>query len=73
MAEFDPAKEIYLGDGLYCRFDGFGYILRAPREFEDHWVALEPEMIDRLQKHREAINTFYIVKNAEGADDGEAD
>jgi hypothetical protein len=38
--------EEYLGDGLYVSFDGFGFTLRAPRETEDHWVYLEPNMFD---------------------------
>jgi hypothetical protein len=30
-------RETYLGDGLYCSFDGFAYTLRAPRGIEgDH-------------------------------------
>lgn len=34
------SKEIYLGDGLYAHFDGYHIILRAPREFGYHYVAL---------------------------------
>lgn len=33
--------ETYLGDGLYASYDGYQFILRAPREDGDHWVALE--------------------------------
>ena len=29
-------KEVYLGDGLYASFDGFGVTLRAPIEHGDH-------------------------------------
>ena len=35
-------NEVYLGDGLYARFDGFSIWLRAPRSNGDHYVALEP-------------------------------
>jgi len=38
--------ETYLGDGLYASFDGWQFILRAPREGVDHWVALEPQVLD---------------------------
>ena len=38
--------EIYLGDGLYARFDGFSFWLRAPRIGGDHYVALEPLVLD---------------------------
>jgi len=41
--------EIYLGDGLYARFDGFQVILRAPRELGDHYVGLEPDTYRSLQ------------------------
>jgi len=37
--------ETYLGDGLYARFDGFMFWLRAPRDGGDHVVALEPEVL----------------------------
>jgi hypothetical protein len=40
--------ETYLGDGLYASFDGFMITLRAPREHEDHWVGLEPEVFAAL-------------------------
>lgn len=37
--------ETYLGDGLYASFDGWSYRLRAPREFGDHVVFLEPVVL----------------------------
>jgi hypothetical protein len=40
------AAEEYLGDGLYVSHDGWQVILRAPRELGDHWVALEPKVMD---------------------------
>jgi hypothetical protein len=52
----DQAKEEYLGDGLYVSFDGFAFTLRAPREHGDHYVVLEPFMIDNF-------NTF-VRKNS---------
>ncbi len=36
----------YLGDGLYASFDGYQIELRAPREHGDHYVALEPVVLD---------------------------
>ena len=41
----DKLLRIYLGDGLYCEFDGYMVTLRAPRDGGDHWVALEPEVM----------------------------
>lgn len=35
-------KEEHLGDGLYASFDGYQIKLRAPREYGDHEVYLEP-------------------------------
>ena len=53
--------ETYLGDGLYCSFDGYQIRLRAPRTegpfVVDHEVFLEPptlaaflEFVDALPK-----------------------
>lgn len=38
-------EETYLGDGLYVRFDGFSFILRAPRARGNHYVAMEPSVL----------------------------
>ena len=49
------SQETYLGDGLYAHFDGWHFILRAPREFGDHHVALEPPVFDALLEYRERV------------------
>lgn len=46
-------KETYLGDGLYASFDGYQFILRAPRENGDHWVALDPRTLDAFTTYVE--------------------
>ena len=38
-------SDVYLGDGLYASFDGYQFVLRAPRQDGDHWVALEPGVL----------------------------
>lgn len=38
-------RETYIGDGLYVSFDGFHFILRAPRPDGDHWVGLQPDTV----------------------------
>lgn len=43
-----PAKETYLGDGLYASFDGYQIKLRAPRDGGDSEVFLEPNVIKNL-------------------------
>jgi hypothetical protein len=47
-------SETYLGDGLYCSFDGFMFTLRAPRDDVDHWVGLEPEVLKAFLAYAEA-------------------
>ena len=47
-------EEVYLGDGLYASFDGYSFILRAPRDGGDHWVALEPSVLKAFDKFRQA-------------------
>lgn len=54
-------KETYLGDGLFVSFDGYSFILRAPRESEDHWVALEPEVLAAFLSF---IKTIYPTESA---------
>jgi hypothetical protein len=49
----DKPNEEYLGDGLYASFDGYQIILRAPRIYEDHWVALEPDVYMSLKRFAE--------------------
>lgn len=44
-------KEIYLGDGLYASFDGWQFTLRAPRATGDHYVALEPIVLERFMEY----------------------
>ena len=38
-------SDVYLGDGLYASFDGYQFVLRAPRADGEHWVALEPDVL----------------------------
>ena len=44
-------EETYLGDGLYASFDGYQVKLRAPREFGDHYVCLEPGVIAAFEEY----------------------
>ena len=47
--------ETYLGDGLYASFDGWMLTLKAPREDGEHWVGLEPEVLDALLQFVERL------------------
>lgn len=57
------AKESYLGDGLYASFDGYMVTLRAPRESGDHWIGLEPHVLNSLLEYVNRIR-------APSSDDG---
>ena len=63
-------KETYLGDGLYASFDGFQFILRAPRLHDDHFVALEPSVLDSFMNYVEHVkqskNMNELEKNLKG-------
>jgi len=48
-------NETYLGDGLYASFDGYQIKLRAPREFGDHEVYLEPPVYAALIEYVHSI------------------
>jgi len=53
----DPQElsETYLGDGLYASFDGFQITLRAPRMAGDHFVALEPAVLNEFIRYCEKL------------------
>ena len=53
-------REVYLGDGLYCSFDGWQVKLRAPRENGDHEVFLEDGLT--LQAFFEFVDTLPIQR-----------
>lgn len=55
------ARETYLGDGLYASDDGFMVTLRAPRDGGDHWVGLEPEVIESLLRLLEKSRGLEIT------------
>jgi len=64
------ANETYLGDGLYASYDGFMITLRAPREREDHWVGLEPQVWRALVEYvRVKTKTREPTNPPEGEDD----
>lgn len=43
-------KEVYLGDGLYAKYDGYQFTLRAQREDGDHYVCMEPEVFEMFEE-----------------------
>ena len=57
------SREIFLGDGLFASFDGFCVKLRAPRPGGDHFVALDPHVLDKFlsfaNKVKRLRDAFY--------------
>jgi hypothetical protein len=47
--------ETYLGDGLYASFDGWMLTLKTSREDGEHWVGLEPEVLEALLQFVERL------------------
>jgi hypothetical protein len=48
-------REEYLGDGLYCSFDGYQIRLRAPRENGDHEVYLDSSTLETFMQFVDAL------------------
>lgn len=49
-------SETYLGDGLYVKFDGFSFVLRAPREDGDHFAYLDPPVLNAFLKYVQRVH-----------------
>jgi len=47
--------DVYIGDGLYAAFDGWGFTLRARRGGREHWVYLEPEVYVAFRRFVENV------------------
>jgi hypothetical protein len=60
-------EEVYLNDGLYCTFDGFGITLRAPRPDGDDWVYLEPATLRLLEEYIQQIRKQGDLTDPQGA------
>lgn len=67
MSMLDGEAE-HLGDGLYAYFDGYQIILYADREGGRHWVAIEPDVFDRLtefnRRLEKAKDEYISQRNA---------
>lgn len=57
--------EEYLGDGLYVNFDGYMITLRAPRDHGDHWVGLEPEILQNFELYVKRLKAFCSAARQE--------
>lgn len=43
-------EEVYVGDGVYARWDGFAVKLTTERDSGTHFIYLEPAHVERLMK-----------------------
>lgn len=50
MAE--DKNKIYLGDGAYVEFNGWDFIISTDRSGVEHWIALDPPMVERLREFK---------------------
>ncbi len=48
-------KETYLGDGVYASYDGYHIVLQLSAQVPIHRIALEPQVIERLESYIEAV------------------
>ena len=74
MLKVQP-PETYLGDGLYASYDGYHFILRTPRGHRDHWVYLDPQVLEAFLIYIGKVTNSDIaflsrVKPIEGASSG---
>jgi hypothetical protein len=51
-------NETYLGDSLYASFDGWQITLRAPRGIGDHFVALDPHVLEAFECYVASIRAM---------------
>ncbi len=63
--EQQARREVYLGDGLYARDDGYSFWLRAPRFEGDHEVALEPDVMQEFLRFVERSRGLKITVTKE--------
>ena len=43
-------EKLYIGDGVYARWDGFAVLLETERDNGRHFIYLEPQHVERLSK-----------------------
>ena len=46
----EKRSEVYLGDGVYAKFDGFGIVLDLRGQDDFTFIALEESVFDELVK-----------------------
>lgn len=56
MSPTNDARGEYIGDGVYADTDGWQIWLRTRRANGWHEIALEPEVLARLDEYRRRLN-----------------
>jgi hypothetical protein len=51
------SEKMYLGDGVYADFDGFGITLHTERDGGTHWIYFEPEVLAALFAYVERLKS----------------
>ena len=59
MSDQPRMLRVYLGDGLYGEFDGYGIKLLTERDDRAHWVYLEPEVMQSFLDWIKALMLTY--------------
>ena len=54
MTRLDEMRD-YLGDGVYCHFDGYHIWLTTQ---EGHRIALEPPVLRALDNYKERVRSY---------------
>jgi len=62
-----PEGGVYLGDGVYCKFDGFQLWLTVGHHQNTPLVALEPSVFAELLRVARQINQFAGQEHFLGA------
>ena len=43
-------EEVYIGDGVYARWDGFSVLLKTERDNGTHHIYLEPSHVENINR-----------------------
>ncbi len=57
----DGHETVYLGDGAYVAFDGFGFNVYTDRDGVKHWVQLDPPALQALVTFAQTLGMKFKV------------
>ena len=47
-------EQVYIGDGVYARWDGMAVLLSTERDNGTHYIYLEPQHVENIRKLMES-------------------